>query len=74
MGCRLQKVAGSIGEMKSEVVHGILVGILPAQHVLNQRLEKVSKPSRVSVQEKWEGRENNVDSLEISVRRNLLQK
>ena len=60
-------MSGSIGEVRSQIVHRILIGILPAQHVLDKRLQKVRQPPGVRVQEEGERGEDDIDGLEVAI-------
>lgn len=66
-------VASSVGEVSAQIVHRIGVGVLAAQHVLNQGLQEIRQPSRVGVEEEGECWEDNIDGLEVAVGRDLLQ-
>ena len=38
-------VSGQVGEVGSKIMHGVVIGVLTAEHVFNQRFEKVCKPA-----------------------------
>ena len=67
------RVARRVREVRAEVVHAVVVRVLAAQLVLEQRLEQVLQPFRVGVQEEGEGREDDVHRLEVAVGRDLFE-
>ena len=60
-------MAGHVGEMGTEIVHGVIVGILTAEGVLEERFEQVGQPSRVGVEIEGEGGEDDVDGLAVPI-------
>lgn len=56
-----------IREMRTKIMHRILVRILAAQLVFKQRFKEVCGPSRTCVEEDKEGQENDIDSLAVTV-------
>ena len=54
-------------------MHGILIRILTTQLVFQEGLEQICEPARICVGEEWPGREYDIDSLRITVRRDFFE-
>ena len=68
-----ERMAGGVGVMAAEVVHGVRVGVLTGLLVLEQWIKEKFQEPRIAVKQNGVEGEDDIDSLDVSVGTDLLK-